>query len=67
MDDNVILQAAYKELEDKGREIAQAELLIKVLREAGEDATKEASALAQLKARRNKLMIALQQNGASSV
>lgn len=67
MENDVILQAAYKELNDKDKEISQAETLIKVLREAGEDATKEATELAKLKTRRNKLMLALEQNGATQV
>lgn len=64
MNNEVILNAAYKELSDKDSEIQDAELLIKVLRESGVDVTKEVSDLAQMKARRNKLMMALQQNGA---
>lgn len=63
MDNKVILQAAWKELADKDTDIEEAETLIRIMRTAGEDVTKEVSDLAQLKARRNKLMLALEQEG----
>lgn len=59
-----ILDNALKDLGTLTFKIDNAELMIKVLSEAGEDVSMQRSALATLKARREKLMTSLRNNGA---
>lgn len=63
MNNKVILEAAYKELNDRQEDIEEARTLINILRESGQDATKESTELQRLIIERDKLMMALKNNG----
>lgn len=59
-----IINGALRDLVRTDENIMSAERMIKILSEAGEDVTEQRTRLAQMKNRRNKLVTALQQNGA---
>jgi len=61
-----IIDAALRDLESTSEQIGTAEVLIKILREAGEDVAEQSAHLGQLRARREKLMVSLRNNGAKT-
>ena len=61
-----IVNAAYRDLMEQDEQIEEAQKLLRIMREAGEDVTKETAHINTLMARRNKLMTALKQNGATT-
>lgn len=60
-----IINGALRDLVSTDSHIIEAERMIKILSEAGEDVTQQRSQLAQMKARRDKLVVALRNNGAN--
>ena len=60
-----IVNGALKDLANTAINIDQAERMIRILSEAGEDTTKQRAALQALKGRRLKLITALKNNGAN--
>jgi hypothetical protein len=61
-----IIDGAFRDLGATDVQIDQAERMIKILAEAGEDVTVLRSSLSSLKARREKLLTSLKNNGARS-
>ena len=61
-----IVNAAYRDLMEQDEQIEEAQKLLRIMREAGEDVTQETARINTLMARRNKLMSALKQNGAQT-
>lgn len=60
-----IVNAAYRDLEDQNERIDEAQKLLRIMREAGEDVSQDTARINTLMARRDKLMTALRQNGAT--